>query len=171
MNNLSVSINNIAYLNNILQEQRNNFGKLQKNNKEYHTVLNNIFHYERVVDTLLLGLESDIWTVSSLSGADGAVLLTWRLEVRAFGVEISAKRDPRSIFRAEDVAGIEKTEINLDAFGMRHRSMIRLCAANPDIVGIVVSQDGSVRFMMGSRNNNQRYVMFWENPVLSIWRS
>jgi hypothetical protein len=47
----------------------------------------------------------------------------------------------------------------MNHFGTRHRSMMRHCAAYPDSVGFVVSQDGDVRAI--SRVGEQ--IVLWDN--------
>jgi DNA integrity scanning protein DisA with diadenylate cyclase activity len=39
--------------------------------------------------------------------------------------------------------------LDVEEFGMRHRSAIRLVAAAPDVVAFVVSRDGSVNMIFG----------------------
>ena len=49
----------------------------------------------------------------------------------------------------------------VDAVGTRHRSAYRFCGAVPDAVVIVVSQDGSVRFV----NQHRGVVTYWDHGL------
>ena len=50
-----------------------------------------------------------------------------------------------------------------DGVGTRHRSAYRLCAASNDAIALVVSQDGTVRFV----SFFQGAVTFWEHVSLA----
>lgn len=109
-------------------------------------------------------LDGAIWFVSLLTRVDGLVLLTPRLDVRGFGVEITYSDEPATIFLAGN-RGATKTqlkELDYNHFGTRHRSMMRYCAKVPGSVGFVVSQDGDVRAMTQVRGA----VVVWENIKL-----
>jgi hypothetical protein len=86
--------------------------------------------------------------IASFSAVDGAVLLTKRFEVIAFGVEIlSGVSSPARIRRALDTEGeicIEDEEENV---GTRHRAAYRFIQNQPTGLATVVSQDGGVRFV------------------------
>ena len=49
--------------------------------------------------------------------------------------------------RAVDLEGETRTFETPDEVGTRHRSVYRLIAAAPEVMAIVVSQDGSVQFV------------------------
>ncbi len=83
--------------------------------------------------------------ISSLSRVDGLIWMTHDLSVQGFGVEITSKKEPEALFSARNSAGTRARKIDMHHYGTRHRSMMRYCAANPDSVGFVVSQDGDVR--------------------------
>jgi hypothetical protein len=106
-------------------------------------------------------LDGALWFVSLLTRVDGLVLLGPNLDVRGFGVEITAGQEPTSIFLAGDARGTKKRQTPLDytQYGTRHRSMMRYCAEVPGSVGFVISQDGDVRAVtcVGER------LMLWEN--------
>jgi hypothetical protein len=82
-------------------------------------------------------LKGCIRFLTSLSRVDGLLWLDSNLSLRAFGVEIGINDDPPNVFRAENSAATRKTRIDLSHFWMRHRSMIRYCASNPEAVGFV----------------------------------
>ena len=85
--------------------------------------------------------------IAGLADVDGAVVLTKRFEVLGFGAEIAGHLpEVHQVHRAIDLEGVERVAETIDGVGTRHRSAYRLCAAVPDAVAIVVSQDGAVRF-------------------------
>jgi hypothetical protein len=86
--------------------------------------------------------------VSSLSGVDGAVVLTRKLKVLGFGVEILTPSQGLSTVKvASDPYGNYREERHITSFGTRHRSALRLCTSFEDCLSFVVSQDGAVRAM------------------------
>ncbi len=98
--------------------------------------------------------------IASLADVDGAVVLNKRFEVLGFGAEIAgdlpAVVEVRRALDAEADAFIaERT----DGVGTRHRSAYRLCAAVPQALAIVVSQDGGVRFVSMHRGA----VTYWDH--------
>ena len=60
--------------------------------------------------------------------------------------------------RALDLEGELCEEEPTDGVGTRHRSLHRLCAAMPEALGIVVSQDGGVRLVA----NKDGRVTYWD---------
>jgi sensor domain DACNV-containing protein len=97
--------------------------------------------------------------LASLSRIDGLIWLDLDLRMRAFGVEITLKADPKRVRLAQNSRGTQTRKLNLNHYGMRHRSMLRYCAANPKSVGFVVSQDGDVRAITRLRDR----VLLWDN--------
>jgi len=107
---------------------------------------------ETVYGNELKDIESEIdggvWFTSLLTRVDGLVLMTPRLEVCGFGVEITADAAPNTVVRALDSECADQQEIDYAHYGTRHRSMMRYCHAIPGSVGFVISQDGDVRAML-----------------------
>jgi len=98
--------------------------------------------------------------VASLADVDGAVILTRRFEVLGFAAEIAGDLPiVTDVRRALDVEADEYLLESTDAVGTRHRSAYRLCAAVPDALAIVVSQDGGVRFVA----NHRGAVTYWDH--------
>jgi hypothetical protein len=97
--------------------------------------------------------------MASLSRVDGLIWLDSRLHLKAFGVEITVREDPERVLLAQDARATKTKTLNLNQYGTRHRSMLRYCAANPDSVGFVVSQDGDVRAITHSGD----HVVLWDN--------
>lgn len=84
--------------------------------------------------------------VSSLSGVDGAVVLTKRLKIIGFGAEIIADSpDLVTVKIAKDSSAKSSVDRRADAFGTRHRSAMRLCSSLEESLCFVISQDGSIR--------------------------
>src|ERR1700677_1488047 len=85
--------------------------------------------------------------IASLSRVDGLITAADGLRIEGFGVEITKKEDPKSIY----AAGNEKASVgklrkqDAQHWGTRHRSMMRYCFAHPGSLGFVISQDGDIR--------------------------
>ncbi len=100
--------------------------------------------------------------IASLSRVDGLIWMNDDLSVQGFGVEITSTKDPEDVFSARNSAGTQTSKIDMNHYGTRHRSMIRHCAANPDSVGFVISQDGDVRAI----TNVEGKVFLWDDVRL-----
>lgn len=97
--------------------------------------------------------------LASLSAADGAVVLTKRLDVLGFGAEISgALPEVPEVSRALDPEAAQTIVESATGVGTRHRSVYRLCAAVPAATGLVISQDGGARFIRQVNGG----VTYWE---------
>jgi hypothetical protein len=84
--------------------------------------------------------------VASLSGIDGCVVMTTKLNVLGFGGEIlsqSPALDRVSI--AYDPSGEKTSDTPITLFGTRHRSAFRLCSSLDQCLVFVVSQDGGAK--------------------------
>jgi len=99
--------------------------------------------------------------IASLAGVDGLILMKGGLHVQGFGVEITKRIDPKKVFVAGNAKASKAKlkKINLNHFGMRHRSMMRYCYHHRGTVGFVVSQDGDVRAMTRLGHG----LIIWEN--------
>jgi hypothetical protein len=102
--------------------------------------------------------------VTSLAALDGLVLMTPSFAVRGFGVKIKSTREPSTVYDGADFARHNSKAKKIDPthFGTRHGSMLRYCAEDRRALGLVVSQDGHVRFIMSSG----RSLVLWDNPKL-----
>jgi sensor domain DACNV-containing protein len=86
--------------------------------------------------------------IAALADVDGAVVLTRRFELVGFGAEIVGALPPvERVARAVDLEGDTRALEPPDDVGTRHRSAYRLVAAVPEVLAIVVSQDGAVEFV------------------------
>ncbi|HKH77711.1 MAG TPA: hypothetical protein VKA51_12195, partial [Rubrobacteraceae bacterium] len=120
--------------------------------------------YQESNDQEVAALEEAIMEVAHLVAAlakcDGAVVMSRRYEVLGFGGEISGKlADVDTVLRALDVEGEEFEEEPTESVGTRHRSAYRLCKELPDVLTVVVSKDGDVRF---ARRLEGGEVAYWD---------
>ena len=67
--------------------------------------------------------------------------------------------------RALDLEGREREWTRTDRVGTRHRSAYRLCQVAPDVVAIVVSQDGGMRFVRWHGDA----VTYWDQAATGPW--
>ena len=108
--------------------------------------------YEASSDENLSELDEAIFEVAhlvaGLTAVDGAVVMTQRFELLGFGGEISGELPAvKTVARALDVEADETVEESAEGVGTRHRSAYRLCKELPDVIAVVISQDGNVRFV------------------------
>jgi hypothetical protein len=97
--------------------------------------------------------------IANLASADGAVILNKHHDVLGFGGMISGKLPAiKTVARARDLEGDNYTVEETNNVGARHRSAYRLVGGLPGSVAIVVSQDGSVRFV----SQKDGRVTYWE---------
>lgn len=119
--------------------------------------------YEASGDETLSDLEEAIFEMShliaGLSAVDGAVVMTKRFELLGFGGEISGELPSVStVARALDIEGEHVVEESTEGVGTRHRSAYRLCDGLRDAIAVVVSQDGSVRWI----KRKEGMVTYWD---------
>jgi len=105
--------------------------------------------------------------LASLSRVDGLIWLDSQLRLKAFGVEITVHDEPHKVVIAQDSHATKTKKLRLNQYGTRHRSMLRYCAANPNSVGFVVSQDGDVRSITYTGNR----VVLWDNVRIQSIRN
>ncbi len=83
--------------------------------------------------------------VSRLSGSDGSIIITSDLQILGFGAEIKAElSEGTSIEEVEDELRKVTSSCDIEQFGMRHRSALKLVSNLADCKVLVVSQDGPV---------------------------
>ncbi|RNC67661.1 MAG: hypothetical protein ED859_13385 [Desulfuromonadales bacterium] len=120
-------------------------------------------------DPQLARLEEKIFElahlVAGLAGVDGAVVITRRFEILGYGAEIAGRLGKVcSVRRALDLEGELTEPEHTEGVGTRHRSVYRLCNEIHDAIAIVVSQDGSVRFVRWKDGA----VTYWDQVATSI---
>lgn len=99
--------------------------------------------------------------VAMYSAVDGAVVITDELEVLGFGAIIqNFQSEPETAYRVRSVDGDLKglEQVNVAGRGTRHRSAVRICHNCPELMAIVVSQDGDVRYI----RQIEGQTVFWE---------
>lgn len=96
--------------------------------------------------------------IAHLSAADGAVVMNKRFDLLGFGGEILGKLDEvKTVAKALDAEGEHTERVSTDGVGTRHRSAYRLCNELHEAIVIVVSQDGTVRFIK------------WKDGIVTYW--
>ncbi len=84
--------------------------------------------------------------------------------IRASKCSVSAVRSPagyrssRRVARALDVEADVAVEESVGGVGTRHRSAYRLCNELRDVIAVVISQDGNVRFV----KRKDEAVTYWD---------
>jgi hypothetical protein len=103
--------------------------------------------------------------VAGLAAVDGAVVLDKRFELLGFGAEIGGDLPAvRCVARALDAEGTARVRESVERDGTRHRSAYRLCNFVHDALAIVVSQDGTVRFVKWHEGE----VTYWDHVSASV---
>jgi hypothetical protein len=123
--------------------------------------------YQEFKDDRLVELDEAIFEfahfLADLMAVDGALVLTAARDIIGFGAEVHVATEQNGvIYRALDIDGKEVVEEHDDDGGTRHRAAYRLSRTHPECMVIVVSQDGSVRYV-GNQNGR---VTYWD--VLSF---
>ena len=92
--------------------------------------------------------------VARLSGCDGAILISDDLRILGFGTEIRAELKKGTKIRqsVNDLQGTSRP-LNVEQFGQRHRSAIKLVSRKPKYAALVISQDGPISFISSDRNS------------------
>jgi DisA bacterial checkpoint controller nucleotide-binding len=96
--------------------------------------------------------------IGALSATDGAVIMSKRHELIGFGGVFSGDIDKvGTVNHALDSEGnLTEPELS-EGVGTRHRAAYRLCHELHDVIAIVISQDGNVRFVK------------WHNDAVTYW--
>jgi hypothetical protein len=83
--------------------------------------------------------------IARLAQCDGAVLLTRGLELVGFGCELKATMAPgrQAVTKSRNWGG-EEVPLDVEQFGMRHRSAVKYISQCPNAVALVISQDGPI---------------------------
>jgi sensor domain DACNV-containing protein len=103
--------------------------------------------------------------VAGLAAVDGAVVLNKRFELLGFGAEIGGDLPVvHWVARALDAEGTSKVRESVERNGTRHRSAYRLCNFVHNALAIVVSQDGTVRFVKWHEGE----VTYWDHVSTSV---
>lgn len=107
--------------------------------------------YQRIQDSILADLDDALIDFAHLMAdmmtTDGALVLDRRFNILGFGGEILGDSHVSLIHRALDLEANSTCLEPADSSGTRHRSAYRLVTGLPDVITVVVSQDGGVRFV------------------------
>ncbi len=119
--------------------------------------------YQELKDDRLTELDEAIFEfaqlLADLMAVDGALVLTAARDIIGFGAEIHVATEQNEVvYGALDIEGKQVVEERADDGGTRHRAAYRLSRMHPECMIIVVSQDGSVRYV---GNQNAR-VTYWD---------
>jgi len=99
---------------------------------------------------------------SDMMQVDGALVLEHGLNIIGFGGEIRVDRNVIYVEQAHDLDGGSVSRWNVQSDGTRHRSIYRLCAVEPEVVGFVISQDSQVRMIANMYDS----VIFWAHSAV-----
>jgi hypothetical protein len=129
-------------------------------------------HFLRCLSTDLRTYDDGLFELSqliaSLAEVDGAVVLNKRFEILGFGGEIAGDlADVQTVRRSLDLEGTRYEEEIVDRVGTRHRSAYRLCNRFHTALAVVISQDGSVRFITW----HDGAVAYWDHASLGLSES
>lgn len=96
--------------------------------------------------------------IANLAAVDGAVVLTRSLDLVGFGGVIKGTFSKEDIIaRAMDAEGEQRVYERPDSVGTRHLAVYHLCREIPDLLAIVISQDGNTGLVK------------WMNDFVTYW--
>lgn len=100
--------------------------------------------------------------IASISGVDGAVVMTDKFRLLGFGGEVIA---PSFSLSKIKIAGETKRHLPIEMYGTRHRSAFRFCFSYEDSVAFIVSQDGGIKAVkqVGSE------LLLWTDISIGSW--
>ena len=101
--------------------------------------------------------------LADMAAVDGCLLLEPQFMVLGYGVEIRVPGiEDEIVYRALDLEASVTIPESAEHAGTRHRTAYRLCRDFPEYLAVVVSQDGSVRFIANHRDQ----VTYWSQLAL-----
>ena len=104
--------------------------------------------------------------VSDLAQVDGAIVMTDGWDLIGFGGEIAGNLpEVPHVAHATDLEGHRRERVRADRVGTRHRSAYRLCHEAHDVIAMVVSQDGGLRFVRW----HEDAVTYWDQIASGPW--
>jgi hypothetical protein len=92
--------------------------------------------------------------VGRLSGCDGAIVVSEDLRLLGFGAEIRSELKTGTTTKEvlDDLRKIHRP-LDVEGFGLRHRSAIKLVSRKPACSVLVISQDGAISFIWSEEPN------------------
>jgi len=125
--------------------------------------------YVAGTDKILLELDEALFEcarfIANLAAVDGAVVFAKGLELVGFGGVIKgtfSKED--RIARAIDAEGEERAYEQAEGVGTRHLAAYHLCKEIPDVLAIVISQDGNTRLVRWMND----FVTYWDILPITV---
>ncbi|WP_437201264.1 putative sensor domain DACNV-containing protein [Planctomicrobium sp. SH664] len=112
--------------------------------------------YQQMFDHALQDLDDALVEFAHLladfMSVDGALVMDREFRVIGFGAEILGNSHVSVIQRALDLEANQTITERADTSGTRHRAAYRLVSGVQDVIALVVSQDGAVRFVAHHKN-------------------
>jgi hypothetical protein len=104
-------------------------------------------------------VELAMW-LSDLTAVDGCLLVDHKFTLFGFGVEIQVPSfEDEMVYRALDIEAEDCVLESMESAGTRHRTAYRLCREYASCLAIVISQDGTVKFVA----NHLDKVTYWNH--------
>lgn len=102
-----------------------------------------------------LQLVEAIRFIARLSACDGAIVISEDLRLMGFGTEIRAelKSGTKAEQVIDDLRHVHRP-LDVETFGLRHRSAIKLVSRRPNYCVLVISQDGGISFVWSEKSNS-----------------
>lgn len=96
--------------------------------------------------------------IANLAAVDGAVILTQGLDLVGFGGLVKGAFSKEDVIaRATDAEGEQRVYEPAEGVGTRHLSVYHLCKEIPDVLAVVISQDGNTSLVS------------WMNDFVTCW--
>ncbi len=103
--------------------------------------------------------------IAKLAAVDGAVVLTEGLDLVGFGgIVKGAFSEEDIIARAIDAEGEQRVSERAEGVGTRHLSVYHLCKEIPDVLAIVISQDGNTKLVSWMND----FVTYWDFLPMTV---
>ena len=105
--------------------------------------------------------------IAQLATIDGALILDHQLGVVGFGASlIASNSDSKGQIGPDGHGNRHSTEVDINQYGMRHRSAFNFVAQYPNAIAFVISQDGPVRAL---RRQDENTVHIWLDCNVSMF--
>jgi hypothetical protein len=103
--------------------------------------------------------------IANLAAVDGAVVLTQGLDLVGFGGVVKGAFSKEDIIAvARDAEGEQRVNERAEGVGTRHLSAYYLCKEIPDVIAIVVSQDGNTSLVTWMND----FVTYWDFLPITV---
>jgi len=103
--------------------------------------------------------------IANLAAVDGAVVLTKGLDLVGFGAVVKGAFSTEDIIaRAIDAEGEQRVFERAEGVGTRHLSVYHLCKQIPDVLAIVISQDGNTKLVSWMND----FVTYWDFLPMTV---